>query len=199
MIRFLLCIFLWGWSTNVWSQDDPYNTYLNEGQRAKNPRSKAKSQRGSFGDYYLQDIGASFNQFNNMGGSLLLPGIQYIGRYNFYEKNDFQSLSLSSHPSLGFQADAFFGSFFMLNLPVFLEGTLGRGSSKFNDQWVGLSLAVGPEFNLLNRFNQFGLSGAATFRFKIAGRPYFIRYSTSISRPTEGVYISSISLGNSLF
>ena len=199
MNRILLCISLLAFCTTAWSQDDPYDTYLNEGQRTKARQKDQQRSLGRFADRYMQDIGASFNSFNDQGGSFLLPGIQYIGRYNLYEKKDALGLAVSSHPSLGFQADAFFGSFFMFNMPVLLEGTVGRGSSQYNEQWVGLSLGVGPEFNLLNRFNQFGVSGAATFRFNLAGRPYFIRYSTSLARPTEGVYISSISFGNSLF
>lgn len=199
MTRILLCVFLLAFCTTAWSQDDPYNAYLNDGNRTKSARENKNRSLGRFADRYMQDIGASFNSFNDQGGSFLLPGIQYIGRYNLYEKNDVFGLALSSHPSLGFQADAFFGTYFMLNTPVLVEGTVGRGSSQFNQQWVGLSLGVGPEFNLLNRFNQFGVSGAATFRFNLAGRPYFIRYSASLVRPTEGVYISSISFGNSLF
>lgn len=199
MIRLLFCIlFVASWGT-AWSQDDPYNSYLNEGRRTRAIRESNNASLGGFADRYLQEIGASFNRFDEPRGALLLPGIQYIGRYNLLAKEDRMSLAVSSHPSIGFQVDPWFGSFFMFNMPLLLEGTVGRGSSLFNEQWVGLSLAAGPEFNLLNRFNQFGLTGAATFRFKLAGRGYFIRYSASLTRPTEGVYISSISFGNSLF
>ncbi len=199
MFRFLFCLFLMVVSTTTWAQDDPYNSYLNQGGRERSARQRPNQPGQSFADRYFQDIGASFNGFSEQGGSLLLPGIQYIGRYHLSEKNDRLSLAVSSHPSLGFQADPWFGTFFMLNVPLLLEGTVGRGSSMYNEQWVGLSLGVGPEFNLLNRFNQFGTSAAATFRFKLGGRGYFIRYSASITRPTEGVYISSVSFGNSLF
>ncbi|MBA4302963.1 MAG: hypothetical protein C0424_01925 [Sphingobacteriaceae bacterium] len=199
MFRILFCLILLLGATAAKAQDDPYNSYLNEGRRSKPSSKNSRQSLGGFADRYMQDIGASFNAFNEQGGSFLLPGIQYIGRYNLYEKNDILGLALSTHPSLGFQADPFFGTFFMLNMPVLIEGTVGKGSNLFNQQWVGLSLGVGPEFNLLNRFNQFGLSGAATFRFTLAQRAYFIRYSASLSRPTEGVYISSISFGNSLF
>ncbi len=180
------------------AQTDAYDEYLN--QRPQSRRSEKPRRNGqAFADRYLNELGASFNFFTETGGQTVLPGIQYIGRYNLREIEDKRSLSVSAHPSLGFQADPFFGTFFMLNLPVMLEATIGRGSTLFNENAVGFSLGIGPEFNLLNRFNQFGLSGAATFRFQLGGRSYFIRYGTSIAAPSKGVFISSVSFGNSLF
>lgn len=199
MLRILLCLFLLAFCTTAWSQDDPYNAYLNEGKRTKSTRTGSGRPVGNFADRYMQDAGASFNSFTDQGFRSVLPGFQYIGRYNVYEKNDVLGMAISAHPSIGLQMDNFFGSFFMLNVPVMLEGTVGRGSTRYNQQWVGLSLGVGPEFNLVNGFNQFGLSSAATFRFNLGGRYYFIRYSTSIVRPTEGVYITALSFGNSFF
>lgn len=180
------------------AQTDAYDQYLNQ---SKSEKSRKKSNKSGpvFADRYLQELGASFNFFSDPTGQIALPGIQYIGRYNLREADDKRSLSVSTHPSLGFQVDPFFGTFFMLNTPIMLEGTLGRGSTLFNEQAVGISLGVGPEFNLLNRFNQFGVSAAATLRFRLGGRGYFIRYSTSVIEPSQQVYISALSFGNSLF
>lgn len=195
-ILFLFLLLLSCWQVN--GQVDPYDQYLNQ-RPEQRPRRENTRNRPAFADLYLQEIGASFNFFTETGGQTILPGIQYIGRYNLREIDDKRALSISGHPSLGFQADPFFGTFFMLNFPVMIESTFGRGSTQFNENAVGLSLGLGPEFNLLNRFNQFGISAAATFRFQLGGRSYFIRYGTSVAPPTKNVFISSVSFGNSLF
>lgn len=198
MLRnFLFCLLLFSVGL-VQAQTDAYDQYLNQNKSEKGRQQRAKSGP-AFADRYLQEVGASFNFFADPTGIISLPGIQYIGRYNLREVDDKRALSVSAHPSLGFQVDPFFGTFFMLNTPIMLEGTLGRGSTLFNEQAVGISLGVGPEFNLLNRFNQFGVSAAATFRFRLGGRGYFIRYSTSVIEPSKQVYITALSFGNSLF
>lgn len=210
MIRFLtlFCVFFGLHLGLVLAQVDPYDAYLNQ---KKQPDGSTKPSRkldgADFRDRFLQDVGANFYTFEDQTSRLFLPGIHYIGRYVWKEHSEKLSTTVGTHPSLGLQFGNF-ASYFMFNVPVLLEVNLGKGSSRYNESGIGLSLGAGPEYSLTRSWGSFALPlrinqvtgvAAATLRFRLQHRDYYLRYSESFFTPVGALHIRSFAFGNSLF
>jgi hypothetical protein len=195
---FLFLLMLLGGLGTALAQVDPYEAYL--GKPARNGDSRAVSrQKGDFRDRYMAEVGASFYILQDGLAQILLPGINYNGRYVLFEQGERLSGTLGSQASIGFQVDPVFGSYFMLNVPLFFEFNFGLGSQRLNESPVGFSIGAGPEFNLINKFNQFAAAYTASFRFRLRGRGYYLKYGESVGMPTGNVPFRTFAFGNLLF
>jgi hypothetical protein len=90
----------------------------------------------------------------------------------------------------------------MLQLPLLTEVNLGRGSTLQNPRNLGVSAGLGPELTTLSGLNitQVNLTYSLALRFRLAGRPVYLRYGSSIGTIGRGDYqVYSLSLGNSFF
>lgn len=197
-IFFLFLLMMFGLGSSALAQVDPYDAYLGKPPRNNDGRTSTRN-KGDFRDRYMAEVGASFYILQDGLAQILLPGVNYNGRYVLFEQGDRFSGTLGSHGSIGFQVDPVFGSYFMLNLPLFFEANIGMGSQRLNESPVGFSFGVGPEFNLINRFNQFAAAFTASFRFQIRGRGYYIKYGESVGMPTGNVPFRTFAFGNTLF
>lgn len=197
------------------AQDDAYDEYLNGRKTSKKPNrttsTAASSKAFNYRERYMQDAGASFYWFDAntifSPAVIALPGINYIGRLVLNENPDRYSLSLGTHPSLGIQFGNF-ASYFLLTVPVMLEGNLGMGSSIYNAARIGAFVGVGPEYSLARSWGEFAIPfradqvaavGSAGIRFQMRGRGYYLRYSEALWTPVRGQYFRTVAFGNSLF
>jgi hypothetical protein len=90
----------------------------------------------------------------------------------------------------------------MLQLPILTEVNLGRGSTRQNPRNLGISAGFGPEITAITGLNaaQVNLSYSLAVRFRLAGRPVFLRYGSSVATLGRGDYqVYSVTLGNSFF
>jgi len=212
MIRkiFLFALFLCFGLSPALAQENAYDEYLN-GKKRSAKTSKNDKKPSNYRERYLQDAGVSFYWFdvNSVFGpvTIAMPGINYIGRLVLNQNPDKYSLSVGTHPSLGLQFGNL-GSFFMLTIPVMLEGTIGLGSSLFNEAPIGAFIGFGPEYNIVRswgelalpvRIDQLAAVASAGIRFRIRDRGYYLRYSEAFWAPVQGQYFRTVSFGNSLF
>lgn len=218
MIRFIslfAVIFCFGLLPAL-AQEDAYDEYLNgrKGSAKKPKRTNTTNTGKKAFDYrerYLQDAGASFYWFdvNTIFGpaNIALPGIHYIGRLVLNDNPDRYSLSIGTQPSLGLQFGNF-ASYFLLAVPVTLEGNIGMGSSLYSEARFGAFAGLGPEFNLARSWGEFAIPfridqvaavGSVGIRFRIRERGYYLRYSEAFWAPVQGQYFRSIAFGNALY
>ncbi|MDP2187525.1 MAG: hypothetical protein Q8J69_02470 [Sphingobacteriaceae bacterium] len=192
------------------AQVDAYDEYLNgkkRGQKSPSGDKKAFNYR----ERYLAELGASFYWFdvNTIYGpaTITMPGVNYVARLVLNQYPDKYSLSIGTHPSLGLQFGNF-ASYFMLSVPVMLEGTIGMGSSIYNESRIGAFVGLGPEYNIARSWGDFALPvridqvaavAAVGLRFRIRERGYYLRYSEAFWAPVQGQYFRTIAFGNSLF
>jgi hypothetical protein len=217
MIRFIslfAVIFCLGLSPAL-AQDDAYEAYLNGRKTSKNRNKTSSIAAGNktfnYKERYLQDAGASFYWFdvNTFFGpaNIALPGVNYIGRLVLNKNPDRYSLSIGTHPTLGIQFGNF-ASYFLLTVPVMLEGNIGMGSSIYNEARIGAFVGLGPEYSLARSWGEFAIPfrtdqvapvGSVGIRFRIRGRGYYLRYSEALWAPVQGQYFRTVAFGNSLF
>lgn len=210
--KLLLLAILLSSSSLLLAQEDAYDEYLNK-KDTKEGSSPSKPKKADWRQHYMHEMGASFyvydftNRYFFPGApsSATLMGIDYAGRFVVYEKTDNLSASVGTRSSLGLEFNSLWGSFFMLNLPVLVEGNLGRGSSLYNESKIGIFAGIGPEFNLLTSSNallrttQVGAVYSLGLRFQLFGNAYYLRYGQSIGTPSGSVAIRTLSIGNSFF
>jgi hypothetical protein len=192
------------------AQEDAYNEYL-YGKKRSSKAPKKDQKSFDYRDRYLSEFGASFYWFDIATiygpATINMPGINYVGRLVLNENPDKYSLSIGTHPSLGLQFGNF-ASYFMLSVPVLLEGNIGMGSSRYNEAPIGAFVGIGPEYNLARswgefawpvRIDQIAAVASAGIRFRIRGRGYYLRYGEAFWAPVQGQYFRTVAFGNALF
>jgi len=183
------------------AQVDPYGAYLGKGEKTDG----SKNQNGTFKDQFMQELGSAVYFMIPQGAGALyeisLPGICYSLRYPWHVRGDDFSVSTGTYGTVGLNISNL-GSYFMLQLPLLTEVNLGRGSTLQNPRNLGVSAGLGPELTTLSGLNitQVNLTYSLALRFRLAGRPVYLRYGSSIGTIGRGDYqVYSLSLGNSFF
>lgn len=183
------------------AQVDPYGVYLGKGDKTDGSINK----NGTFRDQLMQELGSAVYFMIPQGAGALyeisLPGICYSLRYPWHVRGDDFSISTGTYGTVGLNISNL-GSYFMLQLPILTEVNLGRGSTLQNPRNLGLSAGLGPELTTLSGLNitQVNLTYSLALRFRLAGRPVYLRYGSSIGTIGRGDYqVYSLSLGNSFF
>ena len=183
------------------AQVDPYGVYLGKGEKT----DYSKNQNGKFKDQLMQELGSAVYFMIPQGAGALyeisLPGICYSLRYPWHVRGDDFSVSTGTYGTVGLNISNL-GSYFMLQLPLLTEVNLGRGSTLQNPRNLGVSAGLGPELTTLSGLNitQVNLTYSFALRFRLAGRPVYLRYGSSIGSIGRGDYqVYSLSLGNSFF
>ena len=183
------------------AQVDPYGVYLGKGEKTDD----SKNQNGKFKDQLMQELGSAVYFMIPQGAGALyeisLPGICYSLRYPWHVQGDDFSISTGTYGTVGLNISNL-GSYFMLQLPLLTEVNLGRGSTLQNPRNLGVSAGLGPELTTLSGLNitQVNLTYSLALRFRLAGRPVYLRYGSSIGTIGRGDYqVYSLSLGNSFF
>lgn len=183
------------------AQVDPYGVYLGKGENTDRSTSKI----GDFKDQLMQELGSAVYFMIPEGAGTLyeisLPGICYSLRYPWHVRGDDFSISTGTYGTVGLNISNL-GSYFMLQLPMLTEVNLGRGSTRGNPRNLGVSAGLGPELTTLTGLNitQVNLSCSLALRFRLAGRPLYLRYGSSIGTIGRGDYqVYSMTIGNSLF
>jgi hypothetical protein len=213
MIRIFLLfavVFFFGLSPAL-AQEDAYDEYLSK-KKGSTKAAKSNNKAFDYRERYMDEAGASLYWFEvnstAFGPAIIgLPGINYIGRLALNANPDRYSLTLGTQPSLGLQIGNF-ASYFMLSIPVVLEGNIGLGSSIYSESKFGAFAGIGPEFTLARswgdfaypfRTDQLGAVVSAGLRFGIRQRSYYLRYSEAFWAPVQGQYFRSIAFGNALY
>ena len=183
------------------AQVDPYGVYLGKGEKTDG----SKNQNGKFKEQLMQELGSAVYFMIPEGAGTLyeisLPSICYSLRYPWHVRGDDFSISTGTYGTVGLNISNL-GSYFMLQLPMLTEVNLGRGSTRGNPRNLGVSAGLGPELTTLTGLNitQVNLSYSLALRFRLAGRPLYLRYGSSIGTIGRGDYqVYSMTIGNSLF
>jgi len=201
MLLATLISLLWGANRPVCAQVDPYGVYLGKSDSLGQP----PRARGQFRENAMQELGSSFYFLYPDDGAALnlfsLPGICYSLRYPWHMRGDDLSITTGTYGTIGLNLSSL-GSYFMLQLPILTEVNLGRGSTRQNPRNLGISAGFGPEITAITGVNaaQVNLSYSLAVRFRLAGRPVFLRYGSSVATLGRGDYqVYSVTLGNSFF
>jgi len=183
------------------AQIDPYGVYLGKSDSLKRPAPT----KAEFKDQLMQELGSAFYFMTPQGAGALyeisLPGICYSLRYPWHVRGNDFSISSGAYSTIGLTISNL-GSYFMLQLPLLTEVNFGRGSTLQNPRNLGVSAGLGPELTTLSGLNitQVNLTYSLALRFRLAGRPVYLRYGSSIGTIGRGDYqVYSLSLGNSFF
>jgi len=198
----LLCLMMsFTISTQTTAQVDPYGVYLGKGDSL----GQLNPQKREFKDQLMQELGSAVYIMTPQGAGALyeifIPGICYSLRYPWHVRGDDFSISTGTYGTVGLNISNQ-GSYFMLQLPLLTEVNFGRGSTLQNPRNLGVSAGLGPELTTLSGLNitQVNLTYSLAVRFRLAGRPVFLRYGSSIGTIGRGDYqVYSLTLGNSFF
>lgn len=188
-------------STQTTAQVDPYGVYLGKGDSL----GQLNPQKREFKDQLMQELGSAVYIMTPQGAGALyeifIPGICYSLRYPWHVRGDDFSISTGTYGTVGLNISNQ-GGYFMLQLPLLTEVNFGRGSTLQNPRNLGVSAGLGPELTTLSGLNitQVNLTYSLAVRFRLAGRPVFLRYGSSIGTIGRGDYqVYSLTLGNSFF
>jgi len=198
----LLCLMMsFTISTQTTAQVDPYGVYLGKGDSL----GQLNPQKREFKDQLMQELGSAVYIMTPQGAGALyeifIPGICYSLRYPWHVRGDDFSISTGTYGTVGLNISNQ-GGYFMLQLPLLTEVNFGRGSTLQNPRNLGVSAGLGPELTTLSGLNitQVNLTYSLAVRFRLAGRPVFLRYGSSIGTIGRGDYqVYSLTLGNSFF
>ena len=188
-------------STPTTAQIDPYGVYLGK----RDSLGSSTTNKGEFKEQLMQELGSAFYFMLPQGAGALyeisLPGICYSLRYPWHVRGNDFSISTGVYSTVGLTISNL-GSYFMLQLPLLTEVNFGRGSTLQNTRNLGVSAGLGPELTTLSGLNitQVNLTYSLAMRFRLAGRPIYLRYGSSFGTIGRGDYqVYSITLGNSFF
>jgi hypothetical protein len=125
---------------------------------------------------YFQEGGVSFYY----SGYAFAPSLSYWFRFNFYEFNEFASLSLSAPLSASGYFSTYSGGYLMVDLPVTADFNFGNHANDITDFPIGGFLGVGAGFNYMFGFGasrSYGPLLHAGLRTSLMGRKMTLRLS----------------------
>ena len=125
---------------------------------------------------YFQEAGVSFYY----SGYAFAPSLGYWFRFNFYEKNEFLSVSASCPVSVGGYFSSYSGGYFALDLPATVEINFGNRANDLTEFPIGGFAGVGGGFNLMYGFGasrSYGPLVHGGLRTSIAGKNMTLRFS----------------------
>lgn len=144
-----------------------------------------------------------YTYFQSAGGSLyysgyaFAPSLSYWFRFNYYEFNEFLSLSASLPLSAGGYFSSYSGGFFMVDLPVTADINFGNQANDLTEFPIGGFLGVGGGFNFMygiGASRSYGPLLHAGLRVAPGGRNMTLRFSYLLG--IGGVDSSTPSLDN---
>jgi|GEM_PF-2338027 len=138
--------------------------------------TKSNSSDSPFHITHFKEGGVSFYY----SGYAFSPTFSYWFRMNYYEFNEFLSLSASCPASIAGYFSSYYGGRFSIDLPITADINFGNRANDITEFPVGGFLGMGGGFNLMMGFGNsisYGPLVHGGFRAAVAGRPFTVRAS----------------------
>ena len=113
-------------------------------------------------------------------GYAFSPTLSYWFRMNYYEFNEFLSLSASCPVSFAGYFSSYYGGRFSIDLPITADINFGNRANDITEFPIGGFVGIGGAFNLMMGFGNsisYGPLLHGGFRAAVAGRPFTLRAS----------------------